>query len=144
MPLLALSWLAIAAPVPTSLPLAFRGGQTLAQEPLHVLCGPLSFSNRYRVRPWPSTSTVPSFVRLVATVVARAAAAGVAAGAEYAEPFDCEPQPAATSATARGTRARAGFMAISPRGGDGRSRSVVIARDRRRTRGRTLNFATRR
>src|SRR3954447_15629558 len=115
MPLLALSWLAIAAPVLTSLPSAFRGGQTLAQEPLHVLCGPLSFSNRYRVRPWPSTSTVPSFVRPVATVVAGAGAGAaafvVAAGAAYDEPFDCEPQPAATSATARGTRARAGFMA---------------------------------
>src|SRR3954466_8440137 len=105
MPLAALRFPATAAPVLTSLPSAFRGGQTLAQEPLHVLCGPLSFSNRYRVRPWPSTSTVPSFVRLVATVVAGGAAAGGAAGAEYAELFDCEPQPAATSATARGTRA---------------------------------------
>jgi hypothetical protein len=45
-----------------------NGGQRLAQAPKHVLFGPVSFSNRYRLRPRESTRILPRLVVLTLTV----------------------------------------------------------------------------
>ena len=57
------------APPPTvGLPLARTGGQARAQAPLHALFVPLSFLNRYTVRPFESTRIFPRPVVATPTV----------------------------------------------------------------------------
>ena len=51
------------APAPAfGVPVVVSGGQAFAQAPKHVLLAPLSFSNRYSVRPCASTRILPSLV----------------------------------------------------------------------------------
>jgi hypothetical protein len=60
-------------PLPAfGVPLVRNGGQALAQAPEHVLFEPVSFSNRYRVRPCESTRILPRPVLLTFTVAALA------------------------------------------------------------------------
>src|SRR5262245_36346817 len=53
------------------LPLASRGGQYAVHTPQHSLWPFLSFSNRYSVRPLPSTRIRPNSLGAVATVAPR-------------------------------------------------------------------------
>src|SRR3954453_7750167 len=92
------------APLPAvGLPLARSGGRALAQAPEHMLFVPVSFWNRYSVRPWESTRTVP---RLPAFAVPTVAACpdvvwgGAAAAVAPPPPPPHAATPSATSGTA--------------------------------------------
>jgi hypothetical protein len=60
---------AAVTPVPAiGFPFVPNGGQAVAQAPKHVLFDPVSFSNRYRLRPEESTRILPRLVLLTLTV----------------------------------------------------------------------------
>src|SRR4051812_11682712 len=96
--------------------------------------GPLSFSNRYRVRPLASASTVPSRVCAVDTDAA-AAGLAVAAAAPYAPPpaavgvDDAPPHPAAMTASAAGaTATMSGRFTVRLLDGRDQLRGIVVLR----------------
>src|SRR3954464_15598764 len=81
-------------PLPaTGLPLVRSGGQAVAQAPVHALVVPVSFLNRYRVRPCESTRIFPRPLFATSTV-AEPCALGAADALEL-----LLPQPATASAT---------------------------------------------
>src|SRR3954447_21311384 len=77
-------------------PFVVSGGHTLAHAPPHALALPLSASNRYSVRPVPSTRILPSFEPASATDAPPEPAAGDAD--LVAGPPSAPPQPATASA----------------------------------------------
>src|SRR3954453_18316486 len=70
-----------------ALPVVVTGGHALAHIPVHELLEPLSFEKRYRVRPLPSPSTLPSFVLMTSTFAVVELVAGVAAVRATAAPL---------------------------------------------------------
>src|SRR4051794_20746335 len=96
MPVLARAW-----------PAVVTGGQTLAHAPAQVLVIGRSLSNRYRVRPWPSTRTRPSLVLCTAT------AAGFGDDFAVAAPALPEPPPVVAMTTAAAVAAATARRAMS-------------------------------
>src|SRR5262249_9602532 len=79
-------------------PAARRGGQAAAQPPVQELVVPLSFSNRYRVRPWESTRIWPRSLLARPTMAGRPVLLCGTAAERLAVPWPL-PQAAPTSTT---------------------------------------------
>src|SRR4029450_5319366 len=105
------------SPLPAvGLPVVVTGGHSWAPAPEHTLFGPVSFSNRYTVRPVESTRILPRPLTLLTPTVDEPADAMELLGAGLAWPPLLPPQPAttkATSATAAAARRRdRGFLRV--------------------------------
>src|SRR5713101_2455733 len=61
-------------PPACGVPLTVTGGHAAAHAPVHVDVPPLSASNRYIVRPWPSTRALPGIPEMAAWLIVVAAA----------------------------------------------------------------------
>src|SRR5713101_1995772 len=61
-------------PPACGVPLTVTGGHAAAHAPVHVDVPPLSASNRYIVRPWPSTRALPGIPEMACRLIVVAAA----------------------------------------------------------------------